>query len=201
VRSVNNKSVFAIVLAAGSASRFGSAKQLAMLNGMPLVGYASRLATQTCGSRSVLVAGHQWRAVADACTPWAGYLVVNELHQHGIGSSLAIAVRAIRHAADAVVVMLADQPLISAAHVNKLIAAWSGDEHEIIASAYAGTRGAPALFARGCFPRLESLCADQGARSLFDEPGFKLRAVECEAAAVDIDTIADLTRLERNAHS
>ncbi|MDH4126685.1 MAG: NTP transferase domain-containing protein, partial [Gammaproteobacteria bacterium] len=94
-----------------------------------------------------------------------------------------------------------DQPLISAAHVNKLIAAWSGDEHEIIASAYAGTRGAPALFARGCFPRLESLCADQGARSLFDEPGFKLRAVECEAAAVDIDTIADLTRLERNAHS
>jgi CTP:molybdopterin cytidylyltransferase MocA len=87
VPSVINKSVFAIVLAAGSASRFGAVKQLATLNDMPLVRYAARLAIDTCGARSVLVAGHEWLAVSDACDPWPGYLVVNEQHRDGIGSS------------------------------------------------------------------------------------------------------------------
>ena len=190
-----------MLLAAGSASRFGAVKQLATLNGRPLVQYPARLASDTCGARSVLVAGHAWRAVTDACAPWPGYLVVNERYQDGIASSLALAIRAIRHTADAALVMLADQPLISRAHIDKLIAAWSGTENEIIASAYAGIRGAPALFARGTFARLASLTGDQGARALFDDPDFVVRCIDCEDAAVDIDTMADLNQLERNAHN
>jgi CTP:molybdopterin cytidylyltransferase MocA len=201
VPSVINKSVFAIVLAAGSASRFGAVKQLAILNDMPLVRYAARLAIDTCGARSVLVTGHEWRAVSDACGPWPGYLVVNEQHGDGIGSSLAIAARVIQHVADAILVILADQPLISPSHIQKLVDAWSGDEHEIIASAYAGIRGAPTLFAHGSFARLASLTGDQGARVLFDDPDSVLRSIDCDDAAVDIDTMDDLTRLERNARS
>lgn len=201
VPSVNNKSVFAIVLAAGSATRFGKVKQLAALNGIPMVRYAGRLAIGACDSRSVLVTGHEWRAVADACAPWPGYLLVNEHYSNGIGSSLAVATRAIQHVADAIVVLLADQPLISPAHVNSLIAAWSGDDCEIVASAYAGTRGVPALFARGAFKSLAALTGDQGARALFDDPRFAVRDIACEDAAIDIDTVADLRTLERNARS
>lgn len=199
--SVNNKSVFAIVLAAGSASRFGSAKQLATLNDKPLVRHASELAIHCCGARSLLVTGYAWQAVAAACLPWPGFLVMNEQYAHGIGSSLALAVRAVQRVADAVVVLLADQPLISASHTDRLIAAWGGGEQEIIASAYSGILGAPALFARDCFPRLAALSGDQGARSLFEDPRFRVRAIEFAAAAIDIDTVADLSRLERNAHS
>jgi molybdenum cofactor cytidylyltransferase len=201
VPSVNNKSVFAIVLAAGSASRFGSVKQLALLEDMPMVRHAGNLAIESCGARSVLVTGHEWHAVANACAFWPGYLVVNEHYRDGIGSSLATATRAIRHAADAIVVLLADQPMITAHHIDRLLAAWSGRENEIVATAYAGVRGAPTLFAAACFPQLASLKGDRGARALFDNPGIVLREIECEDAAIDIDTEAELRTLERNARS
>jgi molybdenum cofactor cytidylyltransferase len=201
VPSVNNKSVFAIVLAAGSASRFGSLKQLALFNGIPMVRHAGDLAIESCGGHCILVTGHEWRAVTESCAPWPGYLLVNEHYRNGIGSSLAAATRAIQHAADAIIVVLADQPMITSAHIKRLIATWSGAENEIVATAYAGVRGAPTLFAAACFPRLASLEGDRGARALFDDPGFVLREIECEDAAIDIDTEAELRTLERNARS
>lgn len=199
--SVNNKSIFAIVLAAGAASRFGATKQLAELDGVALVRRASSLAAECCGPRSVLVAGHEWGAVLNACAPLPGFLVINEQHRSGMGSSIAVAVRAVRHAADAIIVLLADQPLISAAHIANLVNTWSGNDMDIVATHYAGTNGAPALFGRGCFARLAELCGDQGARVLFSDPSFTVRPVVFEDAAIDIDTPPDLVRLARNARS
>jgi molybdenum cofactor cytidylyltransferase len=195
------QSVFAIMLAAGAASRFGSTKQLAKLHGVPLVRHACMLANSCCQARSVLVAGHDWRAVADACAPLPGYLIVNDNYASGIASSIALAVTAVRHAAHAVLVLLADQPMISVTHLQALMAAWSGDEQEIVATSYAGVSGAPALFARGCFDSLAALRGDQGARALFGDARFTVREIAYEAAAIDIDTVDDLLRLERNARS
>ena len=60
---MNRHGLFAIVLAAGSSSRFGSCKQLAEYRGQPLVRYAVRAAESVCGSNTVLVAGDDWQAV------------------------------------------------------------------------------------------------------------------------------------------
>ena len=197
----NNHSVYAIVLAAGSATRFGSSKQLAEWNGEKLVRRAATVATDSCGPRSILVAGHDWNAVRIACQPFSGYFVINDKHAAGIGSSLALAVRSIRHVASAVIVLLADQPMVSAEHVASLIQQWSGDEREIVASAYANTSGVPALFASGTFEKLIALSADQGARKLLADPEFEVHTISFEDAATDIDTAADLARLTHNAHS
>lgn len=197
----SNNSVFAIVLAAGSSSRFGSAKQLAEFDGVALVARAEQLATECCGSRSVLVTGHEWRAVAAACAPTSGFMIVNDEHSSGMGSSIAAGVRAVQHAADAVIVMLADQPLITARHVNALIAAWGGGDQEIVATAYAGTVGVPALFARGCFESLTLLEGDQGARALINDGRFSVQEIAFEEAAIDVDTVEDLARLARSARS
>lgn len=118
-----------------------------------------------------------------------------------MGTSLALAVRSIRHVASAVIVLLADQPMVSAQHVAALIARWSGDEQEIVASVYANTTGVPALFASGSFEKLSELTGDQGARKLLDDPEFVVHHVEFEDAATDIDTVADLARLSRSARS
>jgi molybdenum cofactor cytidylyltransferase len=194
-------SVFAIVLAAGSSSRFGSSKQLAEFEGETLVLRAVKLASECCPSRNLLVAGHAWRAVADACTPLPGFLLINDRHDAGIAISIATAVRALRHAADAVIVLLADQPLISREHVRQLIDTWSGDAQEIVATSYAGTSGAPVLFASACFDSLAALTGDQGARALFSDSRFTVREVVFEDAAADVDTADDLLRLARNARS
>ena len=193
--------VYTIVLAAGTASRFGSSKQLAELDGIALVRRATQTATESCNSRSVLVVGHDWNAVYDACEPLSGFLIVNDQHDLGIGSSISLAVRSIRHAARAVVILLADQPLITPAHVAALIDEWSGDENEIVATAYADTLGAPALFPSDCFDDLVALAADSGAQTLLGDARFCVQSIQFEDAAVDIDTPKDLTNLSRSARS
>jgi molybdenum cofactor cytidylyltransferase len=201
VTAANSSSVYVIVLAAGSARRFGSSKQLAKWNGEKLVRLATAVATESCGPRSILVAGHDWNAVYRACKPFPGCFVINEKHATGIAGSLALAVRSIRHVASAIVVLLADQPMVTAKHVAALIERWSGGEREIVASAYANTSGVPTLFASGSFEKLSALTGDQGARDLLDDPEFEVRHVAFEGAGTDIDTVEDLARLSRNARS
>ena len=188
--------VFAIVLAAGSGSRFGSTKQLAEIDGIPLVRRAMNIAAEACAERTVLVAGHEWKSVSDACAPLPGFLVVNENHADGLGTSIATAVRSVRHAAQAIVVLLADQTLITAEHLRALCAAWGGADDEIVATQYADAIGAPVLFPPGCFEDLVMLRGDSGGRHLLSDNRFRVRKIVFEPAVVDIDTPEDLL-LER----
>lgn len=193
--------VYAIVLAAGSASRFGSLKQLEQWRGEPLVRHATRTAAEVCGSRTLLVTGPAWNRVRLACEPFAGGFVINDRYQDGLASSLALAVRCLKHSAAALIVLLADQPLVDAKHITALIEEWRGSEADMVASAYAGTVGVPAIFGDGTFARLTGLTGDKGARELFEGAGFVLRTIRCDDAEIDIDTAEDLARLSRNARS
>ena len=187
--------VFAVVLAAGSASRFGCTKQLAEFKNVALVRHATETAFAACADNTALVVGHDWQAVVAACEPIRGFLLVNDQHRAGIGSSISLAVRTLQHAARACIVLLADQPLITAEHVRSLIETWSGADNEIVATAYAGTLGPPVLFPRACYGDLTALAGDSGGRHLFDDDRFTVKQVVFEAAAVDIDTPEDLDNL------
>lgn len=195
------KPVWAVLLAAGTATRFGANKQLAEFRGEPLARRAMRLATEVCGNRTILVTGHEWQAVSAACRPYPGFFVVNDAYADGLGTSLALGVQAIRHTAGAILVLLADQPFISARHLRALAATWSGQDQEIVASAYANTTGVPALFAAGCFEQLGSLSGDSGARDLLHDARYSLRTLAFDDAATDIDTPDDLLKIENNVRS
>jgi molybdenum cofactor cytidylyltransferase len=188
--------IFSLVLAAGSASRFGSTKQIARLDGAPLVQSAMQAANLACGDRCVLVTGYDWRAVIRACEPIRGFMVRNDRFAAGLGTSIGLAVRNVRHVATAVVVMLADQPRVSAEHLQALIAAWSRADSEIVATGYSGSAGAPVLFPAACFADLAGLDGDTGGKHLLEDPRFALRTVDFEPAAIDIDTPEDLRRLQ-----
>jgi molybdenum cofactor cytidylyltransferase len=125
-----------------------------------------------------------------------GFLIVNDNYCDGLGTSIARAVRSVQHVAQAVVVLLADQPMITADHVQALCDAWSGAEDEIVATAYANTTGAPVLFPRACFDELAALQGDAGGRHLLNDQKFQVKRVVFEPAAVDVDTPADLERLQ-----
>ncbi|MDJ0812496.1 MAG: nucleotidyltransferase family protein [Woeseiaceae bacterium] len=187
--------VFAAVLAAGGASRFGSTKQLAAVDGSPMVRHVLQSASRVFGEHTLLVTGHDCTNVAAACAGLPGFVTVNEGWQRGIGGSIAHAVSVLPQSASAVVVLLADQPRVDEHHLQAIVDAWSGDDEEIIATSYAGTRGAPVLFPRSCFPELAVLDGDRGGRHLIDDERYCVTTVDCQAAALDIDTPADLTRI------
>ena len=195
VADIETSGIFAVVLAAGSASRFGSVKQLAEIDGVPLVHRAIGVATEVCGDRTALITGHEWKAVSEACAPLPGFLIVNENHADGLGTSIAAAVRSVRHAAQAIVVLLADQPMITAQHIQALCDALSCADDEIVATEYAGKVGAPVLFPRGCFEELVMLKGDTGGRHLLSDDRFNVTKIVFEPAAIDVDTPADLENL------
>jgi len=190
-----NRTAYAIVLAAGSASRYGSTKQLAELDGTSLIARAVATANEACEGRTVVVLGHDAAAVAAELQGANGFVVVNERHGDGLGTSLAGAIKAVRHVASAVVVMLADQPGITAMHISELLGAWDGDAGAIVATAFGETQGPPALFAADCFDDLEALQGDSGGKHLFGDERFRFRKIVFEPAALDIDTPDDLRRI------
>lgn len=189
------KNLIAVVLAAGAGSRFGGSKQLQAYRGSALVTRAVRLAESVCGPRTLLVTGSDWRAVFDACAPLEGFLLRNDDWQSGIGSSIAAAARAVSGSADALLLLLADQPLITQSHLQALVDTWNGSPRLIAATAFAGVTGPPALFPARYFPALSALAGDQGARSVLTGAGADVRTVAFEPAAVDIDWPEDLAGL------
>jgi len=187
--------VFAAVLAAGSSSRFGSTKQAALLDGIPLVRRAIDTAVTVCVNRVLAVIGHDADAVLAAIGSEPCFIAVNEDHGKGLGTSIATAARACRGNADALLLLLADQPLITSQHLRALIETWAGADNVIVASSFSGTEGPPVLFPSGAFEALESLTGDRGAHTLFHDSRFTLKTVPFDPAATDIDTPEDLAAL------
>jgi molybdenum cofactor cytidylyltransferase len=194
--STNQKpTVFAAVLAAGGSQRFGRSKMLESLQGETLVRRAARLAREACGDRSILVVGHDGIAVNAAAGDAPQFVIVNDHYEEGIGGSIALAAKAVSHVADALLLLLADQPLVTAHHLQALVSAWDGADGVIVATAFSATMGPPVLFPHSTFDALGELTGDQGAKSLLQSSRFDVRTIPFEDAAIDIDTPADLKKL------
>lgn len=164
----------AIVLAAGAATRFGSAKQ-ALLIGEVL----HRLERTTSIADVVVVTGAhplEARARIVECPDW----------HRGPGASLRCGLAALPGDAEAAVVVLADGPELSAAAVDRVAAAWRTGRGAVIAASYGGERGHPVVLDRSVWPDVP----DEGARLL--EPVL----VPCDdlGAPGDVDVPADLGR-------
>ena len=189
--------VCACVLAAGTSTRFGETKLVRNLHGKPLVQHALLASQGACEGRVTLVVGHDEAAVIAAASGHSDKVIINRDHQQGIGTSIAAAVRECRDGADAILIVLADQPLVTAAHLSQLIDQWSGADDEIIASAFEGVVGPPILFPKKTFAALCKLQGDTGAKKILSNDEFHVRSIDFPPAGMDIDTPGDLQRLDQ----
>ena len=187
-----SKQIFAVVLAAGRSERFGATKLTAELDGEALVRRALRVARRSLGDNVLLLAGHDAIRVIDAAGDAVRFIAINERYEEGMGTSISCATRILRERANAILLMLADQPLISPEHIGALQNAWDGREDSIVATAFSGAQGPPVLLPCGSFADLESMGGDQGARRLLVDSRFNVTTVWNDAAAIDIDTREDL---------
>ncbi len=193
-----NQRISVCVLAAGKSSRFGSSKLTAQLHRKPLLQHALAAAQVACEGRVYIVVGHDQSAIIRASAGLCDNIVINPDYEKGIGTSIAAGIRAARENTDAILILLADQPLITATHIANIIESWSGTDNEIVASSFDDTFGPPILFPSKAFDKLCDLCGDAGARKILSDSAFVLRSVDFPAARFDVDTPQDLEDLERN---
>lgn len=185
--------VAALVLAAGSASRFGTTKQLAEVDGRPLVVHALDTARTAGLSPLLLVVGHDAERVA--ATAGADVtLVHNPDHASGQASSLRAGLDAADTAgAGAVVVLLADEPDVPVDAVTEVVAAHLAGA-EVVRARYDDGPGHPVLLGRPVWPRLADTQGDRGARDLLADDDV----VHVQLAGPtprDVDVPADLDAL------
>ncbi|NOK19628.1 nucleotidyltransferase family protein [Corallococcus carmarthensis] len=188
--------VAVVVLAAGGSSRLGQPKQLLHHEGTSLVRRAVRNAL-AASPEVVVVLGARREDVAAELDGLPVRCVDNPDWALGQGSSLHTGLRALPPDVDGAVLMLCDQLRVDAAHLRSLIATFERSRAPIVASAYAGTRGVPALFSRALFPELESLPPTDGARRLIARDPSRVVEVPLPGGEEDVDTAEDALRLTR----
>jgi molybdenum cofactor cytidylyltransferase len=190
-------SIAIVIVAAGEAKRFGSAKLVATIDGVPLVRRAALAALNVCAQVVVVTGAH--RAVVEGCiADLAITRVFNANWAEGLGGSIARGIQAL-NSCDAAIIMLADQALIGAPELRRLIDAHAVEPQRIIAAQYANVLGPPCLFPHTYFPELAALRGDQGARSLLRRHAQLVDALPMPGAAVDIDAPQDLSAFTSGA--
>lgn len=183
-----------VVLAAGLSRRFGSPKLVAPLFGKTVLEVVAAELLELPATRLVLVVGPAFPAEFPGLNHPAVVLATNAEPAAGLSSSLRAGLRSVRPEAEAVMMCLADQAALRTADYRQLIEQWRAQPQRPAAAFYRSRLGAPAIFPRVWFDELRALEGDRGAAGLLrDRPG-DVTAVELPAAAVDIDTPADLAR-------
>ncbi len=184
--------ISALVLAAGLSTRFDGCKLVADFNGKPLVQHALTAARSAFAGAVSVVIGHEEHILRDAIGDQANNIIVNHDYARGMGSSIAAGIRDIPHDTDAVVIILGDQPLITAENLQRLASHWNGDAAQIVASRFSESKGPPILFPSGCFAALGKLDGDSGAKDMLSSGEYDVVYVNCKGSARDIDTRNDL---------
>ncbi|MGH8139679.1 MAG: nucleotidyltransferase family protein [Steroidobacteraceae bacterium] len=186
----------AIVLAAGASTRFGSAKQLVRVAGRPLMHTVVARAVDVAGSAVIVVLGARAAELAPLLTHTPASVVINRDWREGMASSIRAGVARLPPSCSAVLLILADQPAVTAEDLKRLAGAWRRQPQYIAAARYGSTTGVPAIFPRSTFSDLAALRGDIGARLVLQRNPDRVVRVPMASAAIDIDTPEDLLALD-----
>ena len=190
--------VSAILLAAGSGSRFGGGKLLAPYRGRPLIEAALASLRDAPVDETVVVVGADVERLRAVCEPYGVCIVENPGWQRGQSTSVLAGLKALGPDVRAAVVLLADQPLVGAGAIERLVEAFE-EGAKVAVATYGGRPRNPVLFSRGVWPVLEAeLSGDEGARSFLRRRQELVTLVPCDGVGdpADVDTAEDLRRLE-----
>jgi CTP:molybdopterin cytidylyltransferase MocA len=182
-----------LVLAAGAGTRFGGRKQLAELDGRPLLEHAVRAMTASPVGRVVVVLGALVEEVIATVDLHGAEPLRCERWDEGQAASLAFGLAELADC-EAVVVTLGDQPRMSPDAIRRVIRA-RGDGAAAVRATYWGAPGHPVLLERDLFESFRDVSGDHGARNLL--LSVHVRDVPCDdlGGGEDVDTPAELDAL------
>jgi molybdenum cofactor cytidylyltransferase len=184
--------VGAVILAAGASRRYGSPKQLVVVDGRTLLEHAIA-AAMAAGLAQVVAVVPVWLSrparLSDKRLRW----VRNPFPERGMSLSLRSGIDALSDEMEAALILLGDQPRLPEGLIAAILAARG--ERPVVASAADGLLAPPILIERSHFHLVDGLSGDVGLRQiLLADPGM-VRAVPVPSHAPDVDTPDDLGRI------
>ncbi|MGL5878470.1 MAG: nucleotidyltransferase family protein [Xenococcaceae cyanobacterium] len=186
--------IAAVILAAGASTRMGTPKQLLLDRGQSLLRRVTETAIAAHCSPIFVVLGAYSDRIRCELKDLPVQVVENLEWQKGMGSSIRHGIQALMKTSpivEAVILLLCDQPFVSAQTIHQLESVYRSTNHPIIASAYQNTIGVPALFDSTLFLELTRLTQAEGAKKVIQRHINSVVTVEFPQGAIDLDTPND----------
>jgi molybdenum cofactor cytidylyltransferase len=187
-----------ILLAAGLSQRLGRPKQQLLYKGQSLLQHSLQAAMASDTHPVVVVLGARAAELANEIKDSNVPVVINDEWQEGMASSIRCGIHALTNlyrGSEGAILMVCDQPFVTAALLNDLLTAHWKSGKPIIASSYANTFGPPTFFHHTFFPELLRLKGDTGARSLIKRYANDVETIPFPEGTIDIDTEQDYEKL------
>ncbi len=146
----------------------------------------------------VVVLGHSADRIRRSVSLDGARTIVNEAYAEGMSTSIRAGVAAADPRADGFLIVLADQPFVSGATLDSLIAHRDGSRAKILVPTYRGRRGNPVLLDRSLSEEIRSITGDQGCRALFGHHLGQIFEVPVEdpGILIDLDTPEQVARAD-----
>jgi molybdenum cofactor cytidylyltransferase len=187
--------ISAIVLAAGESRRMGETKQLLPWHGKTVLGHLLDTLLSSSVDEVILVLGHEAERILEKVATRKIKVVFNPDYQKGMSTSLRRGLMAMDQAAEAFLVVLADQPAITPAIINQLIHSFRRFQpgKSIVAPTFRGRRGHPVLFGRKYREEFWGLTGEVGGREILarHQEDTLVLEMDTDAVLIDLDTPED----------
>ncbi|TXD83167.1 nucleotidyltransferase family protein [Subsaximicrobium wynnwilliamsii] len=197
---IKNAKIGVMILAAGSSSRLGYAKQLVEFKGKSLLQHAIAISEVMDFDSKVLVLGARKEEIERKIDLKGFEILINENWEEGMASSIRKGVlrsQELENNLDHIVILLSDQPFVSRESIEALIQVQLDKNSQATFSEYAGDIGVPAIFSAEVFHDLKELKGDQGAKKLIHDQKLDFEIVKFEMGNFDVDTSEDVELLKQ----
>ncbi len=167
-------------------------------NGKSLLEHTVDTANDAEANPVIVVLGANAELMENIVVEKKVHIVENKEWKEGMASSIRCGLHKLLHIApssDAVIIMVCDQPYVSAYLLNDLVTTQKKTGKPIITCQYENTIGPPALFYKTIFSELLELKGDAGARKIVEKHSNDIAAVLFTKGNIDIDTEADYKAL------
>lgn len=186
-----NTSVIVLLLAAGASSRMGAPKGLLPWGKSTVLEHILDQARKAGLENRVVVSGAHHHELLAVARPAAIRVCHHPDWEQGMGSSLARGIAYVEEHfpnAGAVLVLLSDQPFVTAKYLREMLGASVASPSVMIASRYGDAAGVPALFPRAFWEELKTLPPGKGAKAFITSHTGQYEALHTGFPLIDIDT-------------
>jgi molybdenum cofactor cytidylyltransferase len=188
-----------IILASGFSRRMNRDKLILPVGGVPMLERVIRAATASDLDEVLLV--YQKDQIRALGQKYALALIHNPHPEDGQSAAVKAGVKQAHQESLGFMFLVGDQPFVSAATINRLIAAFNADRGRIVVPVYGSSRGNPVIFPSSLKQDLLLLEGDQGGRTIMDsmQTIISLVAIQDEMEAMDVDSVEAYEKLNRGS--